>query len=147
MRTTTLIAFVLYALPIYAQAPAGTASGDPAKGKTVYESYTCYACHGFTGETGARVLAESRSATLATESAFITFLRARANVAPAQPSTSMPNYSAQTLPDAQVKDLYAYIRAFKSHAPPVDQIPVFDSDPYPYGVEPAPVLTPAAQGA
>ncbi len=28
-----------------------------------------------------------------------------------------------------------------------DRIPVFDSDPYPYGVEPAPALTPAAQGA
>lgn len=122
MRTTTLIAIVLYVLPVYAQGPAG----DPAKGKTVYETYTCYACHGFTGETGARVLAESRSANLATESAFITFLRARANVAPPQPSTSMPNYSAQALPDAQAKDLYAYIKTFKSHAPPVAQIPVFD---------------------
>jgi cytochrome c oxidase subunit 1 len=28
-----------------------------------------------------------------------------------------------------------------------DRIPVFDSDPYPYGVEPTPVLTPSAQGA
>jgi cytochrome c oxidase subunit I len=28
-----------------------------------------------------------------------------------------------------------------------DRIPVFDADPYPYGVEPAPVLTPAGQGA
>jgi mono/diheme cytochrome c family protein len=122
MRTTTLIAFVLYALPVSAQAPAG----DPARGKAVYESYTCYACHGFTGETGARVLAESRSANLATEAAFLTFLRARANVAPPQPSTSMPNYSAQALPDAQAKDLYAYIKTFRSHAPPVDRIPVFD---------------------
>jgi cytochrome c553 len=92
----------------------------------VYESFTCYGCHGFTGETGVRVLAESRSANLATETAFITFLRARANVAPAQPSTSMPNYSAQSLPDGQAKDLYAYIKAFRSHAPPVDQIPAFD---------------------
>lgn len=111
--------------PLRAQAPASPATGDPAKGKKVYESFTCYACHGFTGETGARVLASSRSATLATEPAFITFLRARANVAPPQPSTSMPNYSAETLPDAQAKDLYAYIRTFTSHAPPVDQIPVF----------------------
>jgi cytochrome c oxidase subunit 1 len=28
-----------------------------------------------------------------------------------------------------------------------DQIPVFDSDPYPYGVEPAPVTTTVVQGA
>jgi mono/diheme cytochrome c family protein len=126
---TVLVAAIatlaLHVVPISAQAPASSATGDPAKGKKVYESFTCYACHGFTGETGARVLASSRSASLATESAFVTFLRARANVAPTQPSTSMPNYSAETLPDAQAKDLYAYIRTFTSHAPPVDQIPVF----------------------
>jgi mono/diheme cytochrome c family protein len=118
--------FAFLTVPMRAQAPAGAPTGDPARGKTAYESFTCYACHGFTGETGARVLAESRSANLATEAAFMTFLRARANVAPPQPSTSMPNYSAQTLPDAQARDLYAYIKAFRSHAPPVDRIPVFD---------------------
>ncbi|HXD20609.1 MAG TPA: cytochrome c [Vicinamibacterales bacterium] len=112
-------------VPVRAQAPAAAPSGDPVKGKTLYEMYTCYACHGFTGETGARVLAGSRSTNLATESAFVTFLRARANVAPPQPSTTMPNYSAATLPDAQAKDLYAFVKTFTSHAPPVDQIPVF----------------------
>jgi mono/diheme cytochrome c family protein len=131
-RTRIAIAFValiaalaLHIVPMRAQAPAGAPTGDPVKGKKVYDTFTCYGCHGFTGETGARVLAASRSANLATESAFITFLRARANVAPTQPSTSMPNYSAATLPDAQAKDLYAYIKTFTSHAPPVDQIPVF----------------------
>ena len=129
-RTAMILVAVIATLalqivPLRAQAPAAPPTGDPVKGKQLYESFTCYACHGFTGETGARVLASSRSATLATEPAFITFLRARANVAPTQPSTSMPNYSAETLPDAQAKDLYAYIRTFTSHAPPVDQIPVF----------------------
>ena len=134
MRTNTRIAIALVSLiaalalhivPLRAQAPASAPTGDPVKGKQVYETFTCYGCHGFTGETGARVLAASRSANLATEAAFVTFLRARANVAPTQPSTSMPNYSAATLPDAQAKDLYAYIKTFTSHAPPVDQIPVF----------------------
>ena len=124
VTASAMLAF--HIVPLHAQAPANAPTGDPAKGKTVYESYTCYACHGFTGETGARVLAESISPNLRTESAFVTFLRARANVAPAQPSTTMPNYAAQTLPDAQAKDLYAYIKTFRSHAPPVDKIPVFD---------------------
>ena len=134
MSTSSRIALVAAAgamlgclvLPVRAQTPAAAPGGDPAKGKKVYESYTCYGCHGFTGETGARVLAESRSANLATEAAFITFLRARANIAPPQPSTTMPNYSAQSLPDADAKDVYAYIKTFRSHAPAVDQIPVFD---------------------
>ena len=134
MRSRTQIAFTLAAamvslafqiVPARAQAPASPVTGNSANGKKLYEAYTCYACHGFNGETGARALVSSRSANLATESSFIAFLRARANLAPAQPSTGMPNYSAATLPDAQAKDVYAYVRTFRSHAPPVDQIPVF----------------------
>lgn len=134
MRSRTRIAFTLAAaivllalqiVPTRAQAPASPVTGNPANGKRLYEAYSCYGCHGFNGETGARAFVSNRNANLATESSFIAFLRARANLAPTQPSTRMPNYSAATLPDAQAKDIYAYIRTFKSHAPPVDQIPVF----------------------
>jgi mono/diheme cytochrome c family protein len=121
----TAISMALSIVAARAQAPAGAAAGNPTNGKKLYEAYTCYGCHGFNGETGVRALVASRSANLASESNFIAFLRARANVAPTQPSTSMPNYSAATLPDAQAKDIYAYIKTFKTHAPPVDQIPVF----------------------
>ena len=135
MRNRTQIAFTLAAAmlslafqiaPTRAQGPASPVTGNPANGKKLYEAFTCYACHGFNGETGARALVSNRSANLATEPSFIAFLRARANLAPTQPSTSMPNYSSATLPDAQAKDIYAYIRTFKSHAPPADQIPVFN---------------------
>ena len=134
MRNRTRIAFTLAAamvslafqiVPAQAQAPASPVTGNPASGRKLYEAYTCYACHGFNGETGARAFVSNPSANLATESRFVAFLRARANVAPTQPSTSMPNYSAATLPDAQAKDIYAYIRTFTSHAPPAGQIPVF----------------------
>jgi mono/diheme cytochrome c family protein len=109
-----------------AQSPsAAGAAGNPVTGKKLYESYTCYGCHGFTGETGARALLPGKSANLASETRFIAFLRARANVAPNEPSTSMPNYSAATLTDAQARDVYAYIRTFKSNAPEVQDIPVF----------------------
>ena len=108
-----------------AQNAAGTASGNPVTGKKLYESYSCYACHGFNGETGARVLIPGRSPSLTQESTFIAFLRARANLAPTQPSTSMPNYSATTLSDAQARDIYAYIRGFKSSPAEVNDIPAF----------------------
>jgi mono/diheme cytochrome c family protein len=107
-------------------APTTAVSGNAANGKKLWESYSCYGCHGFNGETGARPLVGSRSQNLAAESNFIAFLRGRANVAPVQPSTSMPNYSASTLSDAQARDIYAYVRTFKSNAPPADQIPVFN---------------------
>jgi mono/diheme cytochrome c family protein len=106
-------------------AQSQAAGGNPVTGKKLYESYTCYGCHGFTGETGARALLPGKSANLADQSRFIAFLRARASVAPNEPSTGMPNYSAKTLTDAQAKDIYAYIRTFKNNAPSVDDIPVF----------------------
>jgi hypothetical protein len=60
---------------------------------------------------------------LATEENFLRFLRARANVAPATPSTSMPNFPENSLNDRQAKDIYAYIRTFKSTSPDVKNIP------------------------
>jgi mono/diheme cytochrome c family protein len=113
--------------PVSAQsrAAADAAGGNPATGKKLYESYSCYACHGFNGETGARVLLPGRSASLATESSFIAYLRGRANLAPIQPSTGMPNYSATTLTDTQARDIYAYIKTFKSTSPEVNDIAAF----------------------
>jgi hypothetical protein len=35
----------------------------------------------------------------------------------------MPNYPAQSLSDAQAKDIYAYIRSFTSWQPPPEKIP------------------------
>jgi mono/diheme cytochrome c family protein len=105
--------------------PTSPVTGDPARGKKLYFDYACYSCHGYNGETGARPFVPNWPANLATESSFIGFLRGRANAAPVQPSTTMPNYAAQTLSDVGAKDIYAYIRTFKSNAPPADQIAVF----------------------
>ena len=108
------------------QPPTSPVTGNAPAGKKLYEAYSCYACHGYNGETG-RAFVGNWTANLATESSFIAFLRGRANVAPVQPSTSMPNFSADTLSDAQAKDIYAYIRTFRSHAPAnAEDIPVFN---------------------
>jgi mono/diheme cytochrome c family protein len=100
MKTFLAVTFVLGAVTALsvtasgarAQTPgAGTnasapATGNAANGRKLWESYSCYGCHGFNGETGARPLVGSRSQNLAAESNFIAFLRGRANVAPVQPS-------------------------------------------------------------
>ena len=111
--------------PRTSTAPTSPVTGDSVKGKKLYFDYACYSCHGYNGETGARQFVPNWPATLTSESSFIAFLRGRANAAPVQPSTSMPNYAAQSLSDLSAKDIYAYIRTFKSNAPPADQIAVF----------------------
>ena len=96
--------------------PTSPVSGNATAGKGLYYSFGCYACHGYNGETGARPFV-GRWGNLSTEQAFLTFLRGRANVAPLVPSTSMPNFSENSMSDPQAKDIYAYIRTFKSSAP------------------------------
>jgi mono/diheme cytochrome c family protein len=106
--------------------PTSPVTGNAVDGKALYYSYGCYACHGYNGETGARPFV-GRWGNLATEQTFLTFLRGRANVAPLPPSTSMPNFGEGSLSDAQAKNIYAYIRTFKSSAPDLKDIPALNA--------------------
>jgi mono/diheme cytochrome c family protein len=106
--------------------PTSPVTGSAAAGKQMYFAYTCYGCHGFNGETG-RAFVGNWSSNLASEDNFIRFLRGRANVAPATPSTSMPNFAENTMSDKQAKDIYAYIRTFKSNAPELKDIPTLNA--------------------
>src|SRR5215831_3269436 len=105
--------------------PTSPVTGSAANGKALYYNYGCYGCHGFNGETG-RAFVGNWSSNLATEESFTKFLRLRANVAPATPATSMPNFPENSLSDRQAKDIYAYIRTFKSNAPPLQNISVLN---------------------
>ena len=107
-------------------APTSPVTGNAVTGKALYSTYGCYACHGYNGETGARPFV-GRWGNLATEQGFVTFLRGRANVAPIAPSTSMPSFAESALSDKQAKDIYAYIRTFKSSAPELKDIPTLNA--------------------
>jgi mono/diheme cytochrome c family protein len=109
-----------------AVAPTSPVTGNAAAGRKLYYDYACYSCHGFNGETGARPFVPDWPANLATERSFTAYLRGRASVSPVQPSTAMPNYSAETLSDAQARDIYAFVRSFKSNPPPVEKIPTMN---------------------
>lgn len=106
--------------------PTSPVTGNAANGKGFYYSYGCYACHGYNGETGARAFVGNWG-HLGTEEAFITFLRGRTNVAPIVPSTAMPNFAEGSLSDQKAKDIYAYIRTFKSNAPELKDIPTLNA--------------------
>ncbi len=114
------------AVPTNNPPPTSPVTGDPLAGKDLYFQHSCYACHGYNGETGARPFVGNWG-NLATEQGFINFLRARANVAPEPKSTSMPNFAESSLSDKQAKDIYAYIRTFKSNAPPLKDIPTLNA--------------------
>jgi mono/diheme cytochrome c family protein len=105
--------------------PTSPVTGNAANGKALYYNYSCYACHGYNGETGRAFV--GNWGNLQTEQGFIAFLRGRANVAPLTPATNMPNFAENTLSDKQAKDIYAYIRTFKSNAPELKNIPTLNA--------------------
>ena len=105
--------------------PTTPVTGNAANGKALYYNHGCYGCHGFNGETG-RAFVGNWTANLGSEENFTRFLRARSNQAPLLPSTGMPNYPENAINDRQVKDIYAYIRTFKSNAPPLANAPALN---------------------
>ncbi|HEY2844585.1 MAG TPA: cytochrome c [Bryobacteraceae bacterium] len=89
-------AMLLPGLAFAQQGPAG----DAAKGKELFlMTFACYSCHGFDahGGAGARL-----SQTKMTQAAFTSYVRN---------PVRMPPYSAKVLSDAQLADIYAYVKS------------------------------------
>ena len=98
-----------------AQGPAAAPSGDATRGKTLFDqTYRCYACHGYAGETGSpRLVPMSR-----TEESFTDFVRK-----PSRPA--MPAFS--DVPAKDLADVYAYLRSLRSTAPAAASIPLLNA--------------------
>ena len=109
-----------------AQMPLGEITGDAEVGKQLYYDHACYACHGYTGETGHQMKLIG-SGFLLNEQTFIIYLRLRAEQNPILPSETMPNYPEESLSDEEAKDLYAYVRTFADNAPPLEDIPTLNA--------------------
>lgn len=118
-----LAAVTLAALGSVALAQAPGAGGNAARGKQLYYDHACYGCHGYNGQTGAHNLVGTGSPIVTNLDLFIAFLRLRADVAPVYPTTTMPNYAASTLSDADARDIFTYIQTFKLDAPNIDDVP------------------------
>jgi ubiquinol-cytochrome c reductase cytochrome c subunit len=82
-------------------------ASDPAKGKDLFMKYSCYACHGFSGQngSGARLVPMKMPAA-----AFVAYVRA--------PRTrQMPTYSPKVLSDQQLTDIHAYVKTLPESKP------------------------------
>ena len=104
-------ALLLLTTGAVAQAPAG----DAKAGKDLFVKYSCYACHGFSGQNGpgARLVPMKMAAA-----AFIAYVR--------KPRTNqMPSYSAKVLPDGQLGNIYAYIKTLPN-SPAASSISALD---------------------
>ena len=119
MKKTLFI--LVFCLP--QQAQAQKISGDVEIGEQLFYNYACYSCHGYNATMRVPLVGDA-SGIMSGESVFLTYLRLRADQNPTNPKNSMPNYSENTLSDAQALDIYAYIKSLKDDPPEVEDIQV-----------------------
>jgi len=114
IRALTLATVLL--LPL-AAANAQPSAGSAAKGKDLFLKYSCYACHGFSGQNGpgARLVPMKIA-----QAGFVSYIRN-----PPRPNL-MPSYSTKVVPDADLADIYAYIKSLPDSATPAKNIPLLN---------------------
>ena len=88
-------------------APAGSAQA----GKDLYLRYSCYACHGYDGHGGAGARLVPMRMTVERFTAYVHNPR------------QMPPYSTRLLSDAQLADLFAYVKGLPA-SPDAKDIPL-----------------------
>ena len=99
--------FVLALITVALSASAARADQAPnaEKGKRLYASNACYFCHGTLGQglgvNGARIGPPSRAIA-----GFTTYLR--------KPTGAMPAFTEKILSDADVADIYAFLRTMSA---------------------------------
>ena len=87
--------------------------GDAKRGEKAFKDYSCYACHGFSGQNGpGKRLVPMKMATVA----FTAYVRSPG-------STQMPSYSAKVLSDQQLADIWAYVKTLPD-SPDAKDIPL-----------------------
>ncbi len=93
------------------------AQGNAAHGKELFLKYSCYACHGFSGQNGpgARLVPMKIA-----QAGFIAYVRN-----PPRPN-QMPSYSAKAVPDGDMADIYAYLKTLPDSAPSAKSIPLLN---------------------
>ena len=112
MRIPALVLLAWLTPPTQAKPALPPATGNADRGKVLFtQTYRCYACHGYSGETGSPRLVPSAR----TQDSFVSYARKPATAA-------MPSYAHA--PAQDLIDIYAYVRSVRSDARPVESIPL-----------------------
>ena len=111
-----LLAAAWLMLPVTAakaQTPAAVSqvarpTGNASNGRELYLKYSCYACHGYSGQNGpgTRLVPTRMNVP-----GFIAYVRN-----PRQ----MPPYTAKVVPDAELADIWAYLQTLPRSPLPKD---------------------------
>ena len=117
VQFATAAVLTLGAAALFAQSTAGNTApaGDAKSGKELFVKYTCYGCHGFSAQNGPA--GNRLNPMKMTQQGFTALVRN-----PGAPNR-MPPYSAKAISDAQLGDIYAYLKTLPD-APAAKDIPL-----------------------
>jgi mono/diheme cytochrome c family protein len=112
-----LVAVLLFAGSLaWAQTKGATApSGNAERGKMLWVKDGCYSCHGFDGHGGAGPKLAPRPMAVAS---FIAIVRH-------PPASGMPTFAAKVISDADLTDMWAYLRSIPD-PPAVKDVPLLN---------------------
>jgi len=114
MRSLVLLVIVaaVSGAALRAQAPAAP-PGDAARGKTLFVDRGCWQCHGLAAQGGG-IAGPRLAGRVPAWPAFSRYVR--------RPTEEMVPYTQKSLPDDELADIYAWLRAIPP-PPPVSSIP------------------------
>jgi mono/diheme cytochrome c family protein len=95
------------------QPPADAPAGNAVKGKTLFVERACWQCHGREAQGGGAA-GPRLAGRVSPWPAFSRYVR--------RPTEEMIPYTAKVLPDAELADIYAWLRSIPA-PPPVASIP------------------------
>jgi mono/diheme cytochrome c family protein len=105
--------FAFLSVTIGGQTQPPAPAGNVQAGKELYLRYSCYACHSYDGHGGAGARLVPLPMTAARFTAYIRN----------PPRPQMPPYSTKLLSDAQLADIWAYIKSLPA-SPEAKDIPL-----------------------
>ena len=84
------------------QAQSAAPSGNKENGKRIFSRYGCYQCHGFEAQ-GAAATGPRLGPNPLAYARFLSYVR--------KPTGDMPPYTAKSVSDQEMADIYAFVQA------------------------------------
>jgi mono/diheme cytochrome c family protein len=120
---TALITGLLFASALgaaFAQSSSGK-TGNAENGKKIFTADGCYQCHGRQGQGGSVAPIGSYGPRLAPPRIPVEAIRLYVR----HPSGGMPPYTSKVLTDAEIDDIYAFLKSIAAPTP-VKDIPLLN---------------------
>jgi mono/diheme cytochrome c family protein len=115
-----LFTSALVAGAVFAQSSSAK-TGNAENGKKVFTADGCYQCHGRQGQGGSAAPIGSYGPRLAPPRIPVDAIKLYVR----HPSGGMPPYTSKVLSDAEIDDIYAFLKTIPA-PPPVKDIPLLN---------------------